>query len=54
MLVSNLRPKVVSHRASHLLLDLMVRARGRLVVGAPPSGPSEARPCSPIGKSLPW
>jgi hypothetical protein len=31
MLVPNLRPKVVPHNGSRLLLGLIVRARGRLV-----------------------
>src|SRR5215208_4291233 len=35
MLVPNLRPKVVPHDGSRLLLGLIVRARGRLVEGWP-------------------
>ena len=35
MLVPNLRPKVVPHDGSRLLLGLIVRARGRLVARAP-------------------
>jgi len=37
MLVPNLRPKVVPHSGSRLLLGLIVRARRRLVAGAPPA-----------------
>src|SRR5215212_5567047 len=48
MLVPNLRPKVVPHNGSGLLLGLIVRACGRLVAlrrspkheGSRPSGPS--------------
>jgi hypothetical protein len=42
MLVPNLRPKVVPHDGSRLLLGLIVRARGRLVARAPsPSVPNK-------------
>src|SRR5215207_10817473 len=45
MLVPNLRPKVVPHDGSRLLLGLIVRARGRLVARAPsPVSAQQARP----------
>src|SRR5215208_1726918 len=45
LLVPNLRPKVVAHSGSRLLLGLIVRARGRLVAGAPSARcPQEAWP----------
>src|SRR5829696_4341 len=49
MLVPNLRPKVVPHDGSRLLLGLIVRARGRLVARAPSpvSSAQQARPSGP-------
>src|SRR5829696_7578405 len=48
MLVPNLRPKVVPHDGSRLLLGLIVRARGRLVARAPsPVSAQQARPSGP-------
>jgi hypothetical protein len=49
MLVPNLRPKVVPHDGSRLLLGLIVRASGRLVARAPsPVVPAQqARPSGP-------
>src|ERR687897_3346752 len=48
MLVPNLRPKVVPHDGSGLLLGLIVRARGRLVARAPsPVSAQQARPSGP-------
>jgi hypothetical protein len=57
MLVPNLRPKVVPHDGSRLLLGLIVRARGRLVARAPSPVPAQqARPPGPaltIEESVP-
>src|SRR5215208_5271680 len=48
MLVPNLRPKVVPHDGSRLLLGLIVRASGRLVARAPsPVSAQQARSSGP-------
>jgi hypothetical protein len=44
MLVPNLRPKVVPHDGSRLLLGLIVRAGGRLVEGLTLFGAAQGRP----------
>lgn len=44
MLVPNLHPNVVPHRGSRLLLDRIVRARGRLVAGKHSRQAVQARP----------